>query len=592
MEAHQNNQQNILRVGHASSVNSQSVGVYYEPYEGDVYEDYLENRSMGSFTGDSYQGGLEVGSADLGTSMASLGLNRTNQFGSMSGRLATLGRVQTVEKFKDLSLPAVVELLANGDEGISTNAAAYIQHLTYNNPENKHLVREAGAIEVLISVLEERGASNKLLEHAAGALRNSSYGCNENKQSIKKYEGISALLKLLRQRRDVPMIKVHVTGTLWNLSSHHSLKQPLLDQVINDVVQIVLAPYAAELRQNGLHSSYSRQNGLVQSFVNCSGLIRNLSSHSEAARRRLRDVDGLIDSLCDIIEIVASIADDEVANCKGVEGTVCALRNLTFRIHREASSKEFCPQLTVEKQGCFWRPRLVQAPYKEPRVPPPNITAKGVERLIQISILPPLVFFISESSNPQTIEASIGIVQNLTSDNFYSSAYLRAHFRKEKGLPLLVEKIADQSRTISNTAIISLRNLAVDLKNKELIGKYGMGEVCANIPDAKQAAVDDKIALAALFLAKTLVEYHSENAQKFVEHKGVLKITAINESKHYSNKIRKVAGQVLSALWQIKQLRKSYKNDLGLKKSNFQPQVLHDGETIRPARAKNGDSWV
>ena len=88
--------------------------------------------------------------------------------------------------------------------------------------------------------------------------------------------------------------------------------------------------------------------------------------------------------------------------------------------------------------------------------------------------------------------ASIGIVQNLTSDNFYSSAYLRAHFRKEKGLPLLVEKIADQSRTISNTAIISLRNLAVDLKNKELIGKYGMGEVCANIPDAKQVIFGKK----------------------------------------------------------------------------------------------------
>ena len=90
------------------------------------------------------------------------------------------------------------------------------------------------------------------------------------------------------------MIRVHVTGTLWNLSSHHSLKQPLLDQVINDVVQIVLAPYAAELRHNGLHSAYSRQSGLLQSFVNCSGLVRNLSSHSDAARRRLRDADGLI----------------------------------------------------------------------------------------------------------------------------------------------------------------------------------------------------------------------------------------------------------------------------------------------------------
>ena len=175
--------------------------MYYDPYEGDVYEEYMENRSMGSFTGESYQGGLEVASADLGASMASLGLNRTNQFGSMSGRLATLGRVQTVEKFKDLSLPAIVELLENGDDSIATNAAAYLQHLTYNNPENKHLVREAGAIEVLISVLEDRNSSDKLLEHAAGALRNSSYGCNENKISIKNFEGISALLKVLSALR-------------------------------------------------------------------------------------------------------------------------------------------------------------------------------------------------------------------------------------------------------------------------------------------------------------------------------------------------------------------------------------------------------
>ena len=100
--------------------------------------------------------------------------------------------------------------------------------------------------------------------------------------------------------------------------------------------------------------------------------------------------------------------------------------------------------------------------------------------------------------------ASIGIVQNLTSDNFYSSAYLRAHFRKEKGLPLLVEKIADQSRTISNTAIISLRNLAVDLKNKELIGKYGMGEVCANIPDAKQVIFVKQI-LFVDFIKKLII---------------------------------------------------------------------------------------
>lgn len=575
---------NIIRVGSVPSATSQDNGVYYDPYEGDMYEEYYENRSLGSFTG--FDGGTDA----LGTSLASLGMNRTNQFGSMSGRLATIGRTDAVEKFKNLSLRAVVELLENGDDSVRINAAAYLQHLTYNNPENKHLVREAGALEVLIGVVEDRRASDKLIEHATGALRNSSYGCNENKLQIKNFEGISAILKVLRQRRAVSMIKVHATGTLWNLSSHHSLKQPLLDQVINDIVQIILTPYAQELKGNGVSSSLARNSGFNQSFVNCSGLIRNLSSHSDAARRRLRDAEGLIDALCDIIDVVSSVCGD--ACCKGIEGTICALRNLTFRIHREALSKVFIPQLTVEKQGCFFRPQIVQAPYKDLRIPPPNITAKGVERLLQISILKPLVYFIMQSSNPQTIEASIGIVQNLTADNYYSSAYLRAHFRSEKGLPLLVEKMADDSRTISNTAIISLRNLAVDLKNKELIGRYGMGEVCTNIPDAKQAHVDDKSSLATLFLAKTLIEYHSENAQKFIECNGILKITAINESKHYSDKIRKAAGQILSALWQIKQLRKFYKNDLGLKKSQFEPRVLHDGETIRPNRGRNGDSWV
>ena len=99
----------------------------------------------------------------------------------MSGRLATLGRVHAVEKFKDLSLNAIIELLENGDEVISANAAAYLQHLTFNNSENKTLVRQAGGIEALISVLDDRKSSDRIIEHAAGALRNASYGCPENK---------------------------------------------------------------------------------------------------------------------------------------------------------------------------------------------------------------------------------------------------------------------------------------------------------------------------------------------------------------------------------------------------------------------------
>ena len=147
----------------------------------------------------------------------------------------------------------------------------------------------------------------------------------------------------------------------------------------------------------------------------------------------------------------------------------------------------------------------VAAPYQEPNIPESDPKATGIDQLMQISVLQPLVMMMMHSTNPQTIEgkssqkykslqlfylASIGIVQNLTADYYVTSAYLRAHFRKEKGLPILVEKITDSSPTISQTSIIALRNLAVDLKNKDLIGKYGMKEVCTHIPgshsDSKQ----------------------------------------------------------------------------------------------------------
>ncbi len=93
-----------------------------------------------------------------------------------------------------------------------------------------------------------------------------------------------------------------------------------------------------------------------------------------------------------------------------IKWTICALRNLTFRIHREASSsksKVFVPPLTVEEQGCFFRTRTVQAPYREPPIPEPSRNACGVERLLQISMLGPLVYLMHNSTNPQTIEGTV-----------------------------------------------------------------------------------------------------------------------------------------------------------------------------------------
>lgn len=52
------------------------------------------------------------------------------------------------------------------------------------------------------------------------------------------------------------------------------------------------------------------------------------------------------------------------------------------------------------------------------------------------------------------------------------SAYIRAAVRKEKGLPILVELLRmDNDRVVCSVAT-ALRNMALDGRNKELIGCF------------------------------------------------------------------------------------------------------------------------
>lgn len=54
------------------------------------------------------------------------------------------------------------------------------------------------------------------------------------------------------------------------------------------------------------------------------------------------------------------------------------------------------------------------------------------------------------------------------------SAYIRAAVRKEKGLPILVELLRmDNDRVVCSVAT-ALRNMALDVRNKELIGQRAL----------------------------------------------------------------------------------------------------------------------
>lgn len=50
------------------------------------------------------------------------------------------------------------------------------------------------------------------------------------------------------------------------------------------------------------------------------------------------------------------------------------------------------------------------------------------------------------------------------------SSYIRATVRKEKGLPILVELLRSDVDKAVRAVAIALRNLAMDRRNKDLIG--------------------------------------------------------------------------------------------------------------------------
>jgi len=63
-------------------------------------------------------------------------------------------------------------------------------------------------------------------------------------------------------------------------------------------------------------------------LIEFSGLFRNVSSAGEYARKKLRECEGLVDSLLYVVR--SAIEKSNIGN-KSVENCVCVLRNLSYR---------------------------------------------------------------------------------------------------------------------------------------------------------------------------------------------------------------------------------------------------------------------
>ncbi|XP_031335489.1 catenin delta-2 isoform X2 [Photinus pyralis] len=490
-------------------------------------------------------------------------------------------------RWRDPNLTEVIGFLNNPNNVIKANAAAYLQHLCYMDDPNKQKTRALGGIPPLVKLLSHECV--EVYRNACGALRNLSYGRqnDENKRAIKNAGGIPALINLLRKSNEAE-IKELVTGVIWNLSSCEDLKRPIIDDGVNTIVTFIIIP----------HSGWDPQGNSGETcwstvFRNASGVLRNVSSAGEYARKRLRDCDGLVDALLFVVR--CAIEKSNIGN-KIVENCVCILRNLSYRCQEvEDPNYDKNPLPTQsrvtanpkgENLGCFGGSKkkkdsqIVDVKESTSGVSGGNSGSSaargepvhGYELLWQPEVVQSYLTLLQSCSNPETLEAAAGALQNLAACYWQPSIEIRAAVRKEKGLPVLVELLRMEVDRVVCAVATALRNLAIDQRNKELIGKYAMRDLVQKLPSGNpqhdQGTSDDTIA-AVLATLNEVIKKNAEFSRSLLEAGGVERLMTITRQRQkYTPRVLKFAGQVLFTMWQHQDLRDVYKKH-GWKEQDF-----------------------
>ncbi|XP_013927914.1 PREDICTED: catenin delta-1 isoform X3 [Thamnophis sirtalis] len=492
-------------------------------------------------------------------------------------------------------LPEVIAMLGFRLDAVKSNAAAYLQHLCYRNDKVKTDVRKLKGIPVLVGLLDH--PKKEVHYGACGALKNISYGRDQdNKVAIKNCDGVLALVRLLRKARDMDLTEI-ITGTLWNLSSHDSIKMTIVDNALHALTDEVIIPHSGWEREPS-EDSKPRHIEWESVLTNTIGCLRNVSSERSEARRKLRECDGLVDALLCIVQ--AEIGQKDL-DSKLVENCVCLLRNLSYQVHREIPHAERYQEAPINAANntgphaasCFGAKKgKGKKQTEDPSTdivdfPKRQTPAKGYELLFQPEIVRIYISLLKESKTPAIIEASAGALQNLCAGRWTYGRYIRSALRQEKGLSAIADHLTHDSERVVKAASGALRNLAVDSRNKELIGKHAIPSLVKNLPGGQQTQARNLSEDTVVSVLNTINEVIGENleaAKKLRETQGIEKLVLINKSGNRSEREVRAAALVLQTIWGYKELRKPLEKE-GWKKSDFQVNLNNT------SRSQGGNSF-
>ncbi|CDQ60317.1 unnamed protein product [Oncorhynchus mykiss] len=338
----------------------------------------------------------------------------------------------------------------------------------------------------------------------------------------------------------------------------------------------------------------------------------NVSSDGAEARQRLRECEGLVDALLYALQsaVAHKETDNKVNADTSVENCVCILRNLSYHVHKEVPGAERFQepvanqvpglggnQKKKKEADCFGgkKPKgeVLCASISLSRSLVPSLTPSlplslsvGLELLYQPEVVRLYLSLLTCSQNHNTLEAAAGALQNLAAGHWAWSSYIRATVRKEKGLPVLVELLRSDGDKVVRAVAIALRNLAIDRRNKDLIGSYAMRDLVSNLPCGQQRPaknLEGDTVVAILNTIHEIISDSPENARGLIQGHAIQKLVAINKTSQ-SGRETKAASHVLQTVWAYKDLRNSlYKG--GWNKSHFKPT---SGMPKKPKSGKSG----
>ncbi|XP_062839169.1 plakophilin-2 [Anolis carolinensis] len=476
---------------------------------------------------------------------------------------------QPGNKEGDLTLERAVNILQT-ENALSPRVLAaivFIQHESFQRAEARRTVYSLGGIPKLVELLS---VQNEDVQRAAcGALRNLVYEDNDNKLEVSEQKGISVLLRLLRQTRDVET-KKQITGLLWNLSSNDQLKHLLIREALKPLTETVLIPYSGWPDRDYTKSSIIPDPDI---FYNATGCLRNMSSAGPEGRKKMRECDGLIESL---VYYIQGTTADHQPDDKATENCVCILHNLSYQLESELPSS-YTHNIYMQKRdvpsnnnsiGCFGtKSRKAKQKQQDLPLPEEKSVPSGVETLWHSTLIRIYLSLIAKSTRNYTREASLGALQNLTAGSGpmpFGIAYIIV--KKANGLPSIRNMLHVSSASVRKTAVSLLRNLTRNTSLQNEIAREILPDLVAILPDSVPTTdVANETTASACYALYNLTQNNSQNARLLLNSDGISKIMSISTSE---SKAGRAASVLLYSLWSHTDLHSAYKK-VNFKKTDF-----------------------